>query len=211
VQCLGIAAGTRGVCAERRRRRAFLFARSRCHTRLHAPAGRAGGRDRSAVAAGEECRSPASGICEGRSFARRPSPGRRRRREPLERLAAELGIAERVVFTGWVAPEAVLGSIDVFALSSDTEQMPNALLAAMAASRPVAAVDVGDVKSIVCEDNREFVVSRDDGSAFGAAITRLLRDSDKRRALGEKNRVRVVSEYSQERMFATYSKILSAT
>jgi L-malate glycosyltransferase len=75
----------------------------------------------------------------------------------------------------------------------------------------VAAVDVGDVKSIVCEDNREFVVSRDDGSAFGAAITRLLRDSDKRRALGEKNRVRVVSEYSQERMFATYSKILSAT
>jgi L-malate glycosyltransferase len=132
-------------------------------------------------------------------------------RQPLERLAAELGITERVVFTGWVAPEAVLGSLDVFALSSDTEQMPNALLEAMAASRPVAAVDVGDVKSIVCEDNREFIVPRDDGPAFAAAITRLLRDPDKRRALGEKNRVRLVSEYSQERMFANYSKILSAT
>jgi L-malate glycosyltransferase len=131
-------------------------------------------------------------------------------REPLERLAAELGIAERIVFTGRVAPEAVLGTIDVFALSSDTEQMPNALLEAMAASRPVAAVDVGDVKSIVCEDNREFIVPRDDGPAFAAAITRLLRDPDKRRALGDKNRERVVREYSQDRMLATYSTLLTA-
>jgi L-malate glycosyltransferase len=130
-------------------------------------------------------------------------------REPLERLAAELGIAGRVVFTGRVAPEAVLGSIDVFALSSDTEQMPNALLEAMAASRPVAAVDVGDVKRMVCDDNREFIVSRDDGSAFAAAISRLLRDPDKRRVLGDKNREKVVSEYSQERMLATFSKILT--
>jgi glycosyltransferase involved in cell wall biosynthesis len=131
-------------------------------------------------------------------------------RELLKRLAAELGIAERVVFTGRLAPEAVLGSIDVFALSSDTEQMPNALLEAMAARRPVAAVDVGDVKSIVCEDNREFIVPRDEAPAFASAITRLLRDPDKRRALGVKNRERVVSEYSQERMFATYSTLLTA-
>jgi glycosyltransferase involved in cell wall biosynthesis len=130
--------------------------------------------------------------------------------EPLGRLAAELGIAERVVFTGRVAPEDVLGSVDIFALSSDTEQMPNALLEAMAASLPVAAVDVGDVKSIVCEDNREFIVPRDDGPAFASAITRLLRDLDKRRALGTKNRERVVSEYSQERMFAAYSTLLTA-
>jgi L-malate glycosyltransferase len=131
-------------------------------------------------------------------------------REPLERLAAELGIAERVVFTDRIAPEAVLGSIDVFALSSDTEEMPNALLEAMAASRPVAAVDVGDVKRIVCVDNQEFIVSRDDAPAFAAAIMRLLRDPDKRRALGANNRERVVNEYSQERMFATYAKILTA-
>ena len=131
-------------------------------------------------------------------------------REALGRLAVELGIAERVVFSGRVAPEDVLGSVDIFALSSDTEQMPNALLEAMAASLPVAAVDVGDVKSIVCEDNREFIVPRDDAPAFAAAITQLLRDPGKRRALGAKNRERVVSEYSQERMFATYSTLLTA-
>jgi glycosyltransferase involved in cell wall biosynthesis len=131
-------------------------------------------------------------------------------RRALERLAGELGIADRVIFTGQVAPEAVLGTFDIFALSSDTEQMPNALLEAMAASRAVAAVNVGDVKRIVCEDNRAFIVARDDGPAFAAAITQLLHDPEKRRALGLKNRDRVVAAFSQERMFAAYSVVLAA-
>jgi glycosyltransferase involved in cell wall biosynthesis len=130
-------------------------------------------------------------------------------RRVLEQLAGELGIADRVIFTGQVAPESVLGTFDIFALSSDTEQMPNALLEAMAASRAVAAVDVGDVRSIVCEENRDFIVGRDDGAAFAGAITKLLHDPDKRRTLGIKNHERVVNAFSQERMFAAYSEIFT--
>jgi glycosyltransferase involved in cell wall biosynthesis len=131
-------------------------------------------------------------------------------RRVLEQLAGELGIADRVIFTGQVAPEDVLGTFDIFALSSDTEQMPNALLEAMAASRAVAAVNVGDVKSIVCEENRDFIVERDDGAAFTGAITKLLHDPATRRTLGFKNHERVVDAFSQERMFAAYSKIFAA-
>jgi glycosyltransferase involved in cell wall biosynthesis len=130
-------------------------------------------------------------------------------RRRLEGLAEELGIADRVDFTGQVAPEAVLGTFDIFALSSDTEQMPNSLLEAMAASRAVAAVDVGDVKCIVCEDNRDFIVPRDNSPAFAAALANLLRDPEKRRTLGLKNRERVVAAFSQERMFAAYSEIFA--
>jgi glycosyltransferase involved in cell wall biosynthesis len=130
-------------------------------------------------------------------------------RVELERLARELGIADRVIFTGQVPPERVLGTFDIFALSSDTEQMPNALLEAMAANRAIAAVDVGDVRSIVCEDNREFIVNRDDAFAFAEALTRLLHDPDKRRTLGCANRRRVVRQFSQERMFSAYSSILA--
>jgi L-malate glycosyltransferase len=128
-------------------------------------------------------------------------------RQTLTRLASEFGIAERVIFTGQVAPEAVLGTFDIFALSSDTEQMPNALLEAMAAGRAVAAVDVGDVKNILCEDNRDFVAARDDEAAFAAALSRLLRDPAKRVELGRRNRERVVSTFSQARMFTAYSLI----
>lgn len=128
-------------------------------------------------------------------------------RQTLTQLAGEFGIAERVIFTGRVAPEAVLGTFDIFALSSDTEQMPNALLEAMAASRAVVAVDVGDVKNILCEDNRHFVAARDDEAAFAAALSRLLRDPAKRVELGRRNRERVVATFSQARMFTAYSLI----
>ena len=131
-------------------------------------------------------------------------------RASLERLAVELGIADRVTFTGQVPPEPVLGSFDVFALSSDTEQMPNALLEAMAARRAVAAVDVGDVMAMVCEENRQFIVPRDDPAGFAAAIERLLREPATRAQLGRKNREKAVADFSQERMFAGYSKLLSS-
>jgi len=130
-------------------------------------------------------------------------------RVPLERLAKELGIAERILFTGQTAPESVLGAFDIFALSSDTEQMPNALLEAMAASRAIAAVDVGDVRKIVSEENREFIVNRDDLGAFAAALSGLLSSPERRRALGSANRRRAVAEFSQERMFSEYSRIFS--
>src|SRR5581483_8307551 len=73
-------------------------------------------------------------------------------RPGLERLAESLGIADRVTFTGYLArPETVFAGLDIFAMSSDTEQMPYGLLEAMAAGLPAAATDVGDIKSIVAE------------------------------------------------------------
>jgi glycosyltransferase involved in cell wall biosynthesis len=131
-------------------------------------------------------------------------------RGALERLAGELGIADRVVFTGRVMPEAVLGTFDVFTMSSDTEQMPIALIEAMAANRAVASVDVGDVKTMVCEENKNFIVPRDDHQAFATAIEHLLQDDARRDMLGRKNRDRVLAEFSQERMFAAYSEIFAA-
>jgi L-malate glycosyltransferase len=131
-------------------------------------------------------------------------------RQALERLAADLGIGGRVVFTGLVQPESVLGTFDVFALSSDTEQMPNALLEAMAASRAVAAVDVGDVSTIVSEGNRSFIVPRDDAEAFAAALMRLLHDPAARDALGRANRARAIAEFPQEKMLAAYTELFTA-
>jgi glycosyltransferase involved in cell wall biosynthesis len=130
-------------------------------------------------------------------------------RPGLERLAGELGIAGRTVFTGYVsAPEKILGLIDVFAMSSDTEQMPNALLQAMANGRCVVATDVGDIRPIVAEENRPYVVARDDDDAYLAAMTALAADAALRTRLGDANRVRANDTYSFERMAADYERIL---
>jgi glycosyltransferase involved in cell wall biosynthesis len=75
------------------------------------------------------------------------------------------------------------------------------------ANIPFVNVDVGDVKNILCEDNRHFVAARDDEAAFAAALSRLLRDPAKRVELGRRNRERVVATFSQARMFTAYSLI----
>lgn len=132
-------------------------------------------------------------------------------RPALEAAARDLGIGDRVDFRGnMMNPERALGLLDVFAISSDTEQMPLSLLEAMAAARPVVSTDVGDVRAMVTEENRPLVVERDDEAALAAALRRLLTDATLRRRLGNANRARVVREYGEEAMLETYDRLFEA-
>jgi L-malate glycosyltransferase len=132
-------------------------------------------------------------------------------RTKLEELAADLGVAARISFRGnVVVTPSVLNELDIFCLSSDTEQMPNALLEAMAAGLPVAAVDVGDVRAMVAPENREFIVDRDDLYAFARAIGSLAENGPLRCELGTLNRQKAQSEYSEAQMYVAYERLLLA-
>ena len=132
-------------------------------------------------------------------------------RAALEALASDLGIAGRTRFLGHVEDvPAVLRALDVFALSSDTEQMPNSLLQAMAAGRPVASVDVGDVARIVAAENRPLVVPRDEAGALTAALAALAGDPERRRSLGAANQAKARADYSFDGMVAAYTALFSA-
>ncbi len=71
-------------------------------------------------------------------------------RGALEALARELGVAAVVEFAGYQPnPMDWLATFDLFALSSDTEQLPISMLEAMACGVPVVATRVGDVPDIM--------------------------------------------------------------
>jgi glycosyltransferase involved in cell wall biosynthesis len=71
-------------------------------------------------------------------------------RASLQALATELGVAAEVEFTGYQSqPLQCLRAVDLFVLSSDTEQQPMSMLEAMALGIPVASTRVGDVPHIV--------------------------------------------------------------
>ena len=126
----------------------------------------------------------------------------------LQALAASLGAADRVRFLGYVSdPSALYARFDVFAMSSDTEQMPLSLLEAMATGLPVAATDVGDIAKIVADANRPFIGPLDDAS-LAQAIGMLLADRELRDGIGRANRARVEREYSQQAMFDAYRALL---
>jgi glycosyltransferase involved in cell wall biosynthesis len=125
----------------------------------------------------------------------------------LQALAGSLGIAPRVSFAGHVAdPAPLYAGFDLFALSSDTEQMPIALIEAMAAGLPVAATDVGDVRSMLAEANSPCVAARDD-AALASSLVALLDDAALRARLGAANRAKALATFDQARMFAAYAAL----
>jgi glycosyltransferase involved in cell wall biosynthesis len=129
-------------------------------------------------------------------------------RTPLETLARDLAVSDRVIFAGTLTdPAGILGALDVFAQSSDTEQMPFALLEAMAAGLPIVATDVGDVKAVVAPENADHVVHRDDEQGLTAALALLLRDATRRKSLGALNQRRAREKFEQSRMIATYARL----
>lgn len=128
-------------------------------------------------------------------------------RDALTSLADTLGIAARVRFAGHLGdPAPLLRSLDIFALSSDTEQMPISLLEGMAAGLPVAATAVGDVASMLPEAQTPFTTPPDD-AALAAALTALAADAGLRSNLGAANRARAAAEYGQARMVEAWEAL----
>jgi len=128
-------------------------------------------------------------------------------RANLEGHASELGIREHVMFVGHVdEPERIYAALDVFALSSDTEQMPTTVVEAMSAGLPVAAVDVGDVSQMVSAENRPFIAERNEAS-LADAIYRLLINPDLRVRVGAANQKVAQSQFDEQTMAAAYAEL----
>lgn len=128
-------------------------------------------------------------------------------RGALEAIARDLGISDFVRFAGHVPdPCSLYGTFDIFALTSDTEQMPYTVIEAMAAACPIAATNVGDVREMVAAENRTFVVPKDE-DAVSDALVRLLMDSNLRKTVGDANLKTARERYSQDTMFRAFAEI----
>jgi 1,2-diacylglycerol 3-alpha-glucosyltransferase len=96
--------------------------------------------------------------------------------DALRQLAGELGISERVLFTGKVLFEqipAYLKAADLFAFASVTETQGLVTLEAMAAGLPVVAVAGPGTQDIV-EDSRQGFLVQNDAEALANGIVKLI-------------------------------------
>ncbi|MEE9434285.1 MAG: glycosyltransferase family 4 protein [Sphingorhabdus sp.] len=129
-------------------------------------------------------------------------------RVDIQREADSLGISSRVIMPGFLPePSHFTGLFDIFALSSDSEQYPISLVEAMAAGCAVVSTDVGDVRNIVAEANRPYIIPRGDEARFSEAIATLAADDGLRKNLGQENARLAHREYQEDAMFNRYRKL----
>ena len=132
-------------------------------------------------------------------------------REALETWAARLGVAHQTFFVGPVKhPENLYRCFDIFAMSSDTEQMPITLLEAMATGLPIVATEVGDIPLIVAAENRFLVEGCRDAQTLTERLSILLANPELRANLGMLNQARACSEFALSTMVENHRALLTS-
>lgn len=123
------------------------------------------------------------------------------------------GIVRLVGFTDDVWP--YLNACDVVAIPSKSEGMPNALLEAMAAGKPIVATTVGGIPEAIAHRENGLLVRPESPSELAAAIGELLDDasfagrlgSNARRTVDERFHVRDIAA----RYMDLYDRLLTTT
>ena len=137
----------------------------------------------------------------------------------LKRLAAEKGIADRVVFLGHVADEDLLAyyhACDIFTLPSVTNQEMFGLvqLEAMACRKPVVSTNLPTGVSWVNQHGKTgYCVAPGNPAELASALRHLMDNPNLRSEMGEAGRARVEQTFSSatmaEGMLQVYQEVLS--
>lgn len=131
-------------------------------------------------------------------------------REEWETLARELGVAERVWFTGSL-PKPLLHNLmslhDVFVLASTYEGLPHIVVEAMLLNLPVIAVPAGGTAEVV-QDGITGLLVAPEAEAIATALQCLSSDPDKRRRLAIAGHTFAQKRFSFTRMIEQTENIL---
>jgi glycosyltransferase involved in cell wall biosynthesis len=117
----------------------------------------------------------------------------------LAGLAARRNVADRVRVHGWVKADALAAlyrSADVFVLPSREEDLPKALLEAMASGLPVVGTQVTGISEAVVDGQTGRLVPPNDPDALAAALLELAKNPAERETWGRASRARAEDRFS---------------
>lgn len=134
--------------------------------------------------------------------------GEGKMKEALVNLAGRLGISGRVFFSPNVEDtRVVLSAMDVFVMPSLKEGLGLALMEAMACGLPVAASDIGGIRSLIKNRVNGLLVLPADIAALAEAILELLQNSEEAKSFGRAAKAFINENFSQEKMVSETERV----
>ncbi len=133
----------------------------------------------------------------------------------LKELAEDLGILDRVIFTGFRTdmPD-VMASLDILVSASWAEPFGRVLIEAMAAGKPVVATAAGGAPEVVQDGITGVLVPPRDSQAIANAVLYILQDSQVRQKMGHAGQRRAQEYFSLDQNIketqAVYEKFRKA-
>jgi len=124
-------------------------------------------------------------------------------RARLAAMAAELGVAERVVFAGIVPPAsipAMISAMDVLVHTSLREGLARVLVQALLAERPVITYNLDGAPEVIIDGQTGWLVQPGDVDALAAAIVEAIDRPEYARNMAREGRRRFCEEFSIETM-----------
>jgi len=137
--------------------------------------------------------------------------------QQLRRLARHIGVEHKVQFLGTQAQAGVFKEMQrahIFLLTSataengDMEGIPVALMEAMAVGLPVVSTQHSGIPELVPTENWRFLVPERDPQAIAQAVLWLANNPTEWTAITRLNRIRVETEFSQEKQLNALEAML---
>jgi len=132
-------------------------------------------------------------------------------REPLMRLAEDLGIADRIKFVGWVHRDKlpdIYRQADVFVFPSRHEGMSNVVLEAMASGLPVIATDIAGNHDLVVHGKNGFLIKPEAEVELREVLKQIMRQPRQLSAMGKEAQQFIIQHYSWRKAAEQYLAVM---
>ncbi len=132
-------------------------------------------------------------------------------KEKLMQLSVDLGIRNKVIFTGVRNDISnILSAFDIFSqfsIDAGGETFPVAIIEALAAELPVIGSKVGDIEYLIENNSNGYLVEPENIQQFNQALVKLVANDALRKNMGKESHIKYLNEFTLDTMISNMEEV----